>query len=223
MNKELLGFDIRLCFEEYAELIWGKKRRDIHLLSPEIKWPLSVDEMVWPSFFRYIGAGDYEAPYFRVNGAIEIKPRDFRQEALGLWSRLDEMKACFLRREENLERRGISIAVELLSDFKTLEADDYWSAVLNPHLSVSEIPNDWQFLGYDVADRYMLSGLSNCGYSVDEKVALQEQWSYRLNEYGLLMSLEDAIEFKNLTNERVPEHTPFYIYSLIREPFGLVP
>jgi hypothetical protein len=76
---------------------------------------------------------------------------------------------------------------------------------------------DWVFLGYDVTDS-MYSGLVNCGYTEDEKPILQETWVPRLNEYGLLRNLEDAVEFKEMTNKRVPEHAPFFVYKLFRDP-----
>ena len=95
---ELLGFDIRLSPGDYVEVLWDQERRDIHLLKPDIAWPLSVDIMVWPSFFCY--SRDRPGPaYFQFNEAIDITPRNTRHLALELWSNLDEMRAYFFNQK----------------------------------------------------------------------------------------------------------------------------
>lgn len=77
---------------------------------------------------------------------------------------------------------------------------------------------DWGLLGYDVADP-SISGLSNCGYSEEERRQLAPVWGPRLNEHHLFEKLVDAFEFRALTNARVPEHAPFFVIGLwlIRE------
>ena len=76
----------------------------------------------------------------------------------------------------------------------------------------------WSFLGYDVADP-SISGLSNCGYSEEERRELAPVWGPRLNSHHLLEDLDHAFEFRDLTNARVPEHAPFFVIGLwlIRE------
>ena len=53
MRTELLGFDIRLRAEDYVGARWNQDNRTVYLFRSESKWPLSVDQMVWPAFFRY--------------------------------------------------------------------------------------------------------------------------------------------------------------------------
>lgn len=214
---ELLGFDIRLCPEDYVEALWDRKMRDIHLLSPEINWPLSVDTMIWPSLFRYFRDCSIHS-YFQFNEAIDVTPRNTRHSALELWSSLDEMKNYYLGQKDMAPKNGISIAIILLLRDKSLQSDEFWNTVLDPPLSIDALPKNWLFLGYDVADRDMISGLSNCGYDPNEKNLLQKTWSARLNEYGLLITLEDAVEFQKVSENRVPEHKPFYVYALWRAP-----
>lgn len=76
----------------------------------------------------------------------------------------------------------------------------------------------WIFLGYDVADP-SISGLSNCGYSEEEHRQLGPVWGPRLNSHHLFDDLDHALEFRSLTNARVPEHAPFFVVGLwlIRE------
>jgi len=53
LKKYLLGFDIRARQEAYPADFWLDSRREAYLLKPSVKWPLSVDDMVWPSVFTY--------------------------------------------------------------------------------------------------------------------------------------------------------------------------
>lgn len=214
MRNELLGFDIRLRAEDYVEARWDQNSRAIYLLQPETKWPLSVDQMIWPSFFRYSkGRGP---GYLDIEETIDVTPSNTRHGALELWPSLDEMRMCFMRQPITPRKKGIEIAVMLLTDEPSLSRE-YWRAVLDPPLSPNEPPKGWRFLGYDIADEYMLSGLTNCGYSEDEKPSLKQKWSNRLNEFGLLTTIEDASEFKKITDQRVVEHSPFFLYSLFSE------
>ena len=70
-------------------------------------------------------------------------------------------------------------------------------------------------LGYDVADVGFWSGLSNCGYT-EEAATLRPEWRNRINQYGLLQNHKDAFEFMEISNRRVPEHSPFWVYGLRR-------
>lgn len=81
----------------------------------------------------------------------------------------------------------------------------------------TEAAAEWPLLGYDVADAWQVSGLTNCGYSPGEKAALMEIWRPRLTASGLLRTLTWAKEFVEVANGRVLEHAPFYVYE-VRSP-----
>ncbi len=72
----------------------------------------------------------------------------------------------------------------------------------------------WALLGYDVCDTWATSGLANCGYHADEVAALRPIWAPRLNEHHLFSKLEDAHAFRELTDARVTEHPPFFVYGI---------
>jgi hypothetical protein len=72
----------------------------------------------------------------------------------------------------------------------------------------------WKLLGFDVADRFLLSGLMNAGYTANEKDALCQQWSSHLNRYHLFDDVAVALQFQALTDRRVQEHSPFSVYGL---------
>jgi hypothetical protein len=78
----------------------------------------------------------------------------------------------------------------------------------------TEAAAEGPLLGYDVADAWQVSGLTNCGYSPEEKAALTETWRPRLAANGLLRTLTWAKEFVEVANGRVVEHAPFYVYEM---------
>lgn len=214
VNRTLIGFDIRLYTEYYLDLIWDHKRRNSYLLRRDLKWPMSVDKMVWPSIFRYSEESLQHDP-FELKGMIDVIPDSMHQIALELWPDLEEMKAYFLKRRNKL-KEGLQIAVFLEGE-ESWQSDEYWRAVLDPRLDVGIVPKGWSLLGYDVADKYMVSGLSNCGYNPEDRKELRNSWSDRLNGHGLLKTLGDAMLFKNITDQRVPEHKPFFVYTLFHD------
>jgi hypothetical protein len=72
----------------------------------------------------------------------------------------------------------------------------------------------YDLLGYDVADWPMLSGLSNCAYTPEEAASLTPTWAPRLNRWHLFDDAQDAAAFAAVTAQRVPAHAPFYGYAI---------
>ena len=72
----------------------------------------------------------------------------------------------------------------------------------------------YDLLGYDVADYWQLSGLTNCGYSPEEAASLAPVWAPLLNEWHLFGNPDDAEAYADVTDKRVPEHAPFYAYGV---------
>lgn len=208
MIQELLGFDIRLQSKDYLDNVWTRERRTDYLLAPGIKCPLSVDQMVWPSIFCY-SSTTMNSSYSHLEKAIIVEPINTRHSALELWPNLQAMKDVLG------EQNGIQIAVTLNAD-KDAFSDEFWNAVLEPILSIDDLPKEWSHIGYDVADRDMISGLSNCSYNTGEIISLRKTWARCLNEYGLFSKIDDAINFRELTDKRVPSHSPFYVYGLFK-------
>jgi hypothetical protein len=75
-------------------------------------------------------------------------------------------------------------------------------------------PGRYELLGYDVADWFLLSGLTNCGYSPEEAASLAPTWAPLLNQWHLFDDPGDATAFEAVTAARVPEHAPFYAYGI---------
>lgn len=213
MNNYLVGFDIRLAAESYVDRWWDERHRDEYLLSPDTQWPLSVDGLVWPSMFRVAKLDSLPdlAPH-----VIDVTPGRFPD-----FADLEQLKKI---REMSGKEGGIILAIELFTErvadgeHITYERAGITYGFEIPVTNPASLPRLTEFLGFDVADDGHMSGLTNCGYKQEEKDLLAKQWRKRLNKYGLLPSLGDAVEFREMTNARVPEHAPFWIFGIHRLP-----
>jgi hypothetical protein len=211
MNSYLVGFDIRLALESYVDRWWDERHRDEYLLRRDTQWPLSVDGLVWPSMFRVAKLDSLPdlAPY-----VIDLAPGRFPDH-----SDLDQLKKI---REMAGRSGGVITAFELFTEkvsegeFITYERAGVMHGLEVPVTNPASLPHLTEFLGFDVADGAHISGLSNCGYKEEERRRLGKSWGKRLNRFGLLPSLGDAVEFREMTNERVPEHAPFWIFGIHR-------
>lgn len=188
----LLGFDIR-CDNPRE---WDAKRKDQFLFRSDVIQPFSTDTTVWPSCCD-----------------MDQRPA----ECIGhqdLWSDLKCLKEYASSREYNDPHSStIAIAVHL-ANLSEPEVMDWKSeaTLTNP----SMIGASWTLLGYDVSDRWLLSGLSNCGFlpEMEDVQSLRDTWANKLNERHLFDVLDYAIEFRELSNKRVAEHAPFFIFGI---------
>jgi hypothetical protein len=202
----LLGFDAR---EDEGD---GKKTpipadvREVMLLRPEIEMPLSVDTNIWPSHFLYY-------PHFRTVAREPPLIETPRESGSDFWLNLTQMRRVLT---EN-GRTAILIAVELLAP-ESITFSDFASANIYSATEPVDVLDRSICLGFDVADSGFWSGLSNCGYSEAERAELRPKWQDRINDFGLLKSEQDAIEFRELSDARVPEHAPFWVFRLSRLP-----
>ena len=78
----------------------------------------------------------------------------------------------------------------------------------------------FKLLGYDVADHFMCSGLTNCGFPAAQKTELGIRFGTHINEHGLFDCRDAAQKFCLDCDIRVPGHAPFYVYGLWLFPRG---
>jgi len=187
----LVGFDLR----EARSSTWTGEKRSLYLLRDDITRPLSVDPMVWPSCFP------------------EVERTEWRG-VLDHWSDLAVMfdAAARARIDQQVSRL---IATEVMLEMLAAEVRAEWLSKHLEETSPSRLGPEWTLLGYDVADQWLLSGLSNCGYVRSERAGLQPKWAQRLNGHHLFRDPADAFAFAEVTNHRVPEHAPFFVYGLL--------
>jgi hypothetical protein len=201
-----LGFDLRL---RPADLVaaWTTDRRRQYLLRDDVEVPLSVDPMVWPSKFwqPHVPPG-MGAP--RHLGTIAVPDGTDGYTTLGLWTELGSLRQ-FARKAEVDLRSGPLLAILAWPG----DENDIASQAVHAHSRVREIAQ-WEAVGFDVADSSFVSGLNNCGYEPVERAGLASAWASHLNHHGLLVHLDAARRFADLTDARVPEHAPFLVFEL---------
>ena len=196
VRGRLIGFDAREMWQEY-HITWSQERKDWFLLRQDIKKPLSTDTMVWPSVFEEVS---------------ELEPPVYRG-ALSLWDDLGNIIDFMKARPVTSHMSFWIVGMTLVSgDFSAGQEEMGYPTL--PALDLPAESEDWTLLGYDVSDHSLLSGLSNCGYLEREKQRFRKQWARHLNRYHLFGEVEPAVEFKEITDRRVPEHAPFFVYGL---------
>jgi len=127
------------------------------------------------------------------------------------WVNLEEIYERALSWSRTAKSRWVVLAIGLVAADVAEQKEAAKSKGINTEIEVQ--PN-WEFLGFDVADGVCISGLCNCGYNESEATILRREWGHRLNAHGLFSNVVDALAFRQLTDERVPEHAPFFIYEL---------
>jgi hypothetical protein len=209
VSGTLLGFDARVV-GPVADAQWSSERRWTYLLR-DVTRPLSVDPLVWPTVF--VPAGPLQN---RQSWSIGWIPRPDWIGPNEAWESLEEME------------RTLSSAPPAPPGSAWWKIAISWHAKdglrAGPHGPYVEEPtrpavrgDSWELLGYDVADP-TISGLSNCGYEPWELEKLRPRWAERLNKHHLLIHLDDAYAYLELTRERVREHAPFFVLGLWRIP-----
>lgn len=197
-TEKLLGFDAREMGLKPEEA-WSQERKAIYLLRTDVDKPLSTDTLVWPS----------------VLPLDEDLSPDSSASFLRLWNSLPKLQE-HLNVIRNSVRQpywiiGITVVMRGLSQAEK----ELWYPRLSKTVP-SARNKDWEFLGYDVSDLALLSALSNCGYKPDEIQSLRARWAKHLNKFHLFTDKSQAIEFKGLSDQRVVEHAPFFVFGLYR-------
>lgn len=204
----LLGFDAReLWLDEGSQ--WDASRRGLYLLREDARKPLATDARVWPSLF---GEGLPESERERL-GLRDASRPEWTGPNAPLWDNLERMRSCLASLGAVRKQPHALIAVSWLWDGRPEEGA--WEGIPYREQTVPAVREEgWRFLGFDVADGGFISGLTNCGYTESEAPGLRARWARHLNEHHLLDDLERALEFRDVSDERVPEHAPFFVFGL---------
>ena len=204
---QLLGFDIRICEPVGTTNGWPSERRSTYLLRTEVRWPLSVDTMVWPSVFHFSNRLEPQS-----HESIDLDPSTDIQLVLRLW----DSRCAMEQKYRQCAPQGqcyVRVAIELV---QTGGDDPSWTPILNAFPESDTATADWLFLGYDVADSDFVSGLMNISYTAPERAELVA-WARHLNKFGLFDDVEKAAEFKIISNRRTPDHASFLVYRLLAD------
>lgn len=195
MEERLLGYDAREMWLNYQN-DWEQEHRSNFLLREDLIKPLSTDDMVWKG----------------VTDLYEIKTPDWIG-ANSIWEDLEHLEG-FLGKHKQLVKPYWVILITWLSENPKAYKSEYDAPYFEP-VKPAQKKDSWKFLGYDISDAWMLSGLMNCGYTPPDDIeSLRKKWSIYLNEYHLFEDFEIAREFRDFTDVRVKEHAPFSVYGI---------
>lgn len=195
-EEMVIGFDAREMWLKTDQLyVVHEDWRQKFLLRRQVDKVLSTDTLVWPSVFA-------------LNETLD--PPSQRAVTQDLWGNLQEVKSCIAKGDDLPLRPCWIVGVTKLVDSgwkQEMQAAGY-------PIEPPELDEGWSLIGYDVSDQVLLSGLSSCSYTPDEVQTLGERWGPHLNEYHLLTSQREAVQFTKLSDGRVPGHAPFFVFGL---------
>jgi hypothetical protein len=198
-KEQAVGYDARDYRDDFATL-WPEKRRQEFLYRLDVRKVLSVDPRVWPSVFA----------------ALKQPPPSHQESVQELWA------------SENAVRSALSASVlrEALPAFRTTVVTLIWDGAESRYPLAGQLgelvnpPSNnaaWQLVGFDVADVFLLSALSNCGFlpGYDDADALRKQWAPHLNEFHLFSQPETASAFRRASDVRLgDDHAPTFVYGI---------
>jgi hypothetical protein len=182
-------FDARTALQPLSP-DWTSERRELYLVRLDVTTVLSVDPWVWP-----------RAP-------LEPNPSDLGWVGVGGALSPD---LPGLRRRMHADEQSQATVVALSVPAEAAVDLGIW----NIGAAQYEKPSaSWTFAGYDIADAGFWSGLSDCGYRPDEAIPIRERFAADLNDFHLFVEQAVAEEFRSVTDRRVAEHAPFYVFGL---------
>lgn len=208
----IVGFDTRVLNAALVAASWTAQRRDRYLIRVDARSPISVDAAVAPSIFAF---GD-TAPNAAI-GQVRIPEVGWHRTALRIWEDLSQMTSAVRGLVSPFHRRhAIFVAITTPHHTALSSCDVRWQQSIQEPVAPRQLDTDWSLMGYDLADRFFLSGLSNCGLTSAEYAAIRPTLAPQMNDFALFSRLEDATAFLPSLNQLVPEHAPFYAFGIWR-------
>jgi hypothetical protein len=197
-EERIVGYDAK---EFWRPFDWSEEKRNRFLYRLDITKPLSVDVLIWQSIFT------------SESRSLPIKQFGFQS----FWSNLTLLRKAvtIAHTEQPLRDYRMIAAILMLGDYSKNHQITWHDRV--PPVTPDQRGPDWKFIGYDVADQWALSGISDCGFvpGYDDVPALRKRWGPLLNKWHLFDDFDRAIEFKHMSDERMKnDHAPFFVYGL---------
>ena len=215
----VVGFGVREMWLD-ANQQWPQSRKDRFLLKPDVYKPLSVDSYIWYSIFSEVYDPDLWSSLSRaakylgsewsevfIEGKKLSKPDAYRPRRV--WRNLAHLREYLDKMWGNAWKPCALVAV---SEFIT--EDEIDEPVLSDPIVPDEIDPAWQFLGYDVADYELYTGLFEGEINSNEVQSLRNEWGQYLNEHHLFIDLQKAFDYISIANKRYPSHMPYGVYGL---------
>jgi hypothetical protein len=192
ISEVLLGY----CAREQWSEPWAAERKLRCLYRLDVERVFSVDSEVWESVFQSDSALTTPAWVGYVQD---------------LW---DDSKRLVNELEQQWRDGWRPLSLIAVSLLATNEELDQWRGRLG-EVAVDPDIGKAHRLGYDVADAWLLSALSNGVLPPAEAEAARRRWGGYLNEHHLFERLADALMFRDEeANFRHPEHSPHFVFEL---------
>lgn len=185
MKAFIAGYSVRSL---QTDSDWTDQRRARFLIRPEVSLQKSVDFNVWE-----------EKAHDAINTDIGRLP-------LPAWRNLDELLEITNYQKSDPRWALLTMFIHVQGSIPGyIEAFGASSIDASMH---------GFFLGFDVADEGLTSALCNCAYTEQEMIFATEEYAGQINRHGLIGELSCAKNFLKYSDKRVPDHSPFYVYSL---------
>ena len=228
MKEILIGFDVREMWIP-TNILWEQSRKNRNLLRLDTDKPLSVDPTVWQSIF------DIDNP---TNSGVlpKIEALSWEKVPSKTKYQTEQWRSIFenslqLRKPEwigpreawgNLEQL-INHVTQYWATWKpswviaitTVVSDDREIVNLKSYdIKPKHIFSEWELLGYDVADYFFTSFLTNATYSSQEKNDFQKTFKKQLNKHHLFETIEQAEAYVPVAESRDEQHGEMYSYGI---------
>jgi hypothetical protein len=211
-NEFVVAFDARVIARD-LESEWPLDRRKQYLILPNIESPLSVDVTCWP---RAVSTSDpvvatYGLTATHINSLDGDNLTEKFDTSVPGWSCYSVLEQ-FINSTSKYKKYSL-IAISILLPKELVFSRRFTSGSVVLTDNILKLSSDWTCVGYDVADRSMLSALSNCG-RVDEEIDMASKWISHINEHHLFKSKSAALDFAQESNSKILEHAPFFAYGI---------
>lgn len=210
-TQYVLFYDLRQWVQSGPQ-DWTIERRRQYLYRESVNQPISVDRYVLDSFDSLYSEDEmpgYTGPFSPfwesladLNQFISVKNIDLNKFLLLAFS----IDVSLFSEDDVTHWNKI-----LGSKSTSVEKENLFSGLASP----SNVQENWNFIGYDVADSGFMSSISNIGFTpADDVEKLRKTWSGLLNNYHLFDDADEAVKFKQLSDKRVPRHAPFTVIGI---------
>ena len=169
-----------------------------------------------------IGSNKRTAPVFKhsidvgVWPSVDLPFQGWIGPSRPFWSELSALVTELQSSEHRVGSVEIVEALIVVDSLSQLFFQEFPCGFEPAHLVENVDPSSDNFLGFDIADAWFLSGLLNIERTEKEWLRVSKTLGLRLNENGLVRRVEDALVFREYCQVEVPEHAPFFCYALRR-------
>lgn len=168
-----------------------------YLIRPDIQCPLSVDTAVWQSVFD------------KHKRFVQQPEMDYVRDVWANYTDLEQAAAS------TFEDRCPPL---WFVAFASVWNDAHPSLGLQQTLQIrpETIGTNWIFLGYDVADEGLTSGLTNCVSLIRPHDFAAERLAFmnQINTFHLFHEYEHAAEYKSFADRWFESHAPFFVIGI---------